>query len=245
MRAARLLLRPEFKNPSRPGIVCRNKKTGIGINSLGTAVWKGVKEPLRLMFRLARENKRLADWASFENEALPHHADLYRMAMWLVRNRDEAEDLVQETFIAALRSFHRFEKGTNCRAWLIKIMYYTLSKRRRGENRLRIVGDTEEQIAKTVTFEPPTPTYITEQEVLEALERLPQQFQEVVILSDVEDMTYKEIAETLSIPAGTVMSRLHRGRRCRRNAGAPGGGDTPAATRSCPPTTRIPARSRE
>ena len=138
------------------------------------------------------------------------------MAMWLVRNRYEAEDLVQETFIAALRSFHRFEKGTNCRAWLIKIMYHTLSKRRRGENRLRIVGDTEEQIAKTVAFEPPTPTDITEQEVLEALERLPQQFQEVVILSDVEDMTYREIAETLSIPAGTVMSRLHRGRKILR-----------------------------
>ena len=168
------------------------------------------------MFRFAREKRRLADWASFENEALPHHADLYRMAMWLVRNRDEAEDLVQETFIAALRSFHRFEKGTNCRAWLIKIMYHTLSKRRRRESRLRIVGDTEEQIAETVAFEPPTPQQITEQEVLEALKRLPHQFQVVVILSDVEDMTYKEIAEALSIPAGTVMSRLHRGRRILR-----------------------------
>ena len=168
------------------------------------------------MFRFAREKRRLADWASFENEALPHHADLYRMARWLVRNSDEAEDLVQETFIAALRSFHRFEKGTNCRAWLIKIMYHTLSKRRRRESRLRIVGDTEEQIAETVAFEPPTPQQITEQEVLEALKRLPHQFQEVVILSDVEDMTYKEIAEALSIPAGTVMSRLHRGRRILR-----------------------------
>ncbi len=158
----------------------------------------------------------MADWTSFENEALPHHANLYRMAKWLLRNRDEAEDLVQETFVAALRSFHRFEKGTNCRAWLIKIMYHTLSKRRRGEGRLRIVSDTEEQIAETVAFEPPTPHNITEQEVLDALKRLPQQFQEVVILSDVEDMTYKEIAEALSIPTGTVMSRLHRGRRWLR-----------------------------
>lgn len=158
----------------------------------------------------------MADWASFENEALPHHVDLYRMARWLVKNRDEAEDLVQETFVAALRSFHRFEKGTNCRAWLIKIMYHTLSKRRRGEGRLRIVSDTEEQIAETVAFEPPTPQNITEKEVLEALRRVPQQFQEVVILSDVEDMTYKEIAEALSIPTGTVMSRLHRGRRLLR-----------------------------
>lgn len=168
------------------------------------------------MFRFRREKARLKEWTSFESEALPYHADLYRMAKWLLGNRDLAEDLVQETLLAALGSFHRFEKGTNCRAWLIKIMYHTLSKRRRTENRLRLVSDTEEQIAETVAFEPPTPENITEQEVLEALQRLPEQFQEVVILSDVEDMTYKEIAEALLIPTGTVMSRLHRGRRLLR-----------------------------
>jgi RNA polymerase sigma-70 factor (ECF subfamily) len=167
------------------------------------------------MFRFG-ERARLEEWTSFENEALPHHADLYRMAKWLLGNRDQAEDLVQETLLEALRSFHRFEKGTNCRAWLIKIMYHTLSKRRRSENRLRVVSDTEEQIAETVAFEPRTPENITEQEVVEALKRLPRQFQEVVILSVVEDMTYKEIAEALAIPTGTVMSRLHRGRRLLR-----------------------------
>ncbi len=118
--------------------------------------------------------------------------------------------------MAALRSFHRFERGTNCRAWLVKIMYHTLSKRRRSEGRLRIVSDTEEQIAETVAFEPPTPQNITEEEVLRALQALPQPFQEVVVLSDVEDMTYKEVADALSIPTGTVMSRLHRGRRLLR-----------------------------
>ena len=168
------------------------------------------------MFRFTREKGRLEEWASFENEAWPHHADLFRIAKWLVGDHDRAEDLVQETLLAALRSFHRFEKGTNCRAWLIKILYHTLSKRRRSENRLRLVSDSEEQIAETVAFDPPTPEKLTEQEVLEALRRLPQQFQEVVILSDVEDMTYKEIAEALSIPTGTVMSRLHRGRRLLR-----------------------------
>lgn len=172
--------------------------------------------PFRLMFRFSREKARLQEWASFESEALPYRADLYRVAKWLLGNRDLAEDLVQETLLAALRSFHRFEKGTNCRAWLITIMYHTLSKRRRSENRLRLITDTEEQIAETVAFEPPTPENITEQEVLDALTRLPRQFQEVVILSDVEDMTYKEISEALSIPTGTVMSRLHRGRRLLR-----------------------------
>lgn len=158
----------------------------------------------------------LAEWASFEGEALPHQSDLYRIARWLLKDRNEAEDLVQETFVAALGSFHRFEKGTNCRAWLIKIMYHHLGKRRRSEGRLRLVSDTEEQIAETTAFVASTPQNITEQEVLEALKRLPMQFQEVVILSDVEDMTYKEIAEALLIPTGTVMSRLHRGRRLLR-----------------------------
>lgn len=168
------------------------------------------------MFRFTREKGRLEQWASFENEALPHYADLYRVAMWLLGSRDQAEDLVQETLLAALRSFHRFEKGTNCRAWLIKILYHTLSKRRRSENRLRLVSDSEEQIAETIAFDPPTPENLTEKEVLDALKRLPQQYQEVVILSDVEDMTYKQIAEALSIPTGTVMSRLHRGRALLR-----------------------------
>jgi RNA polymerase sigma-70 factor (ECF subfamily) len=95
-------------------------------------------------------------------------------------------------------------------------MYHVLSKKRRNESRLRVVSDTEEQIAETIAFEPPTPENLTEQEVLKALERLPHPFQEVVILSDVEDMTYKQIAEALSIPSGTVMSRLHRGRRLLR-----------------------------
>ena len=121
------------------------------------------------MFRFTREKARLDAWAAFESEASSYHADLYRMAKWLLGNRDLAEDLVQETLLAALRSFHRFERGTNCRAWLIKIMYHTLSKRRHSENRLRVVSDTEEQIAETVAFEPPTPENITEQEVLEAL----------------------------------------------------------------------------
>jgi len=169
------------------------------------------------VFGFSREKRRLEDWASFESEALPFHVDLYRLARWLLRNQAEAEDLVQETFVEALRSFHRFEKGTNCRAWLIRIMYHTLSKRRRDSNRLRVVGDADEQIAETVAAEPPRSGEVVEEEVLSALKRLPEHYQEVVILSDVEDMSYKEIADALSIPTGTVMSRLHRGRSLLRS----------------------------
>ena len=169
------------------------------------------------MFGFSREKRRLEDWASFESEALPFHVDLYRLAKWLLRNQAEAEDLVQETFVEALRSFHRFERGTNCRAWLIRIMYHLLSKRRRYTSRLQLVGDSDEQIAETVAA-PPTKSHdVVEEEVLDALKRLPQHYQEVVILSDVEEMTYKEIAEALAIPTGTVMSRLHRGRSLLRS----------------------------
>ena len=167
------------------------------------------------MFGFPREKRRLEDWASFESEALPFHADLYRLAKWLLRNQAEAEDLVQETFVEALRSFHRFEQGTNCRAWLVKIMYHLLSKRRRESNRLRVVGDVDEQIAGTV--EPAASGDLAGEEVLNALKRLPQHYQEVVILSDVEDLNYKEIADALSIPIGTVMSRLSRGRSLLRS----------------------------
>jgi RNA polymerase sigma-70 factor (ECF subfamily) len=167
------------------------------------------------MFRLSREQKRLEDWASFESEALPFHIDLYRLAKWLLRNQDEAEDLVQETFVAALRSFHRYEKGTNCRAWLIKIMYHTLSKRRRSSNRLRVISDADAPVEELAAIAPGS-SGIIEEELLTALQRLPRHYQEVVILSDVEDMTYKEIADALSIPTGTVMSRLHRGRSLLR-----------------------------
>jgi len=169
------------------------------------------------VFGFSREKRRLEDWASFESEALPFHVDLYRLARWLLRNQAEAEDLVQETLVEALKSFHRFEKGTNCRAWLIKIMYHTLSKRRRDSNRLCLVTDADEQIAETVAAEPPRSGDVVEEEVLSALKRLPEHYQEVVILSDVEEMSYKEIADALSIPTGTVMSRLHRGRSLLRS----------------------------
>ncbi|MGH9898161.1 MAG: sigma-70 family RNA polymerase sigma factor [Pyrinomonadaceae bacterium] len=155
-------------------------------------------------------------WSVFEAEALPYLNDLFRIAMWLVRNRTDAEDLMQETFTQALQSFHRFKSGTNCRAWLITIMYHTLSKKRRADARLRLMSDTDEQIAATVAFEPPTPQGLTDMEVLKAIELLPVQFQEVVLLADVEDMSYKEIAEALVVPIGTVMSRLNRGRKLLR-----------------------------
>ncbi len=168
------------------------------------------------MFKRIRQLGRESQWAAFEAEALPHLSDLFRVAIWLVKDRSEAEDLVQDTFTQALQSFHRFEKGTNCRAWLIRILFHINSNQRRAKSRLQLVSDTDERIAETLAFDPPTPRGLTEEEVLRALSSLPPQFEEVVLLSDVEDLTYKEIAKTLGVPIGTVMSRLHRGRKMMR-----------------------------
>lgn len=161
-----------------------------------------------------RRNERV--WAAFETEVLPHLEGLFRFAMWLEQERDKAEDLVQETLIEALESFHRFRTGTNCRAWLISILRHARSNRQRSSSRLSLVSDPDDRIAETVPFVPPVPEQLTDEEVLSALRRIPPQYQEVIILCDVEEMTYKEIAEALGVPVGTVMSRLHRGRALLR-----------------------------
>lgn len=150
--------------------------------------------------------------AAFEAEVLPHANRLFRLALWLERNRSDAEDVVQETMVRALRSFHRFEPGSNCRAWLITILHRVVSNRRRSKARSIIVNDPGEWAADTVPCERPIPAELTDQDVIGALRRLPQHYQEIVVLCDVEGLSYKETAEALAIPVGTVMSRLHRGR---------------------------------
>ena len=155
-------------------------------------------------------------WASFESEALPHVDRLFRLAMWFERNRSEAEDLVQETMMQALQSFHRFQPGTNCRAWLTTILQHVRSNRRRARGRSPVVDDPDDRIAQTTPFVPPVPQQLTDEDLLGALGRIPAPFQEVIVLCDVEELTYKEIADALAIPLGTVMSRLHRGRALLR-----------------------------
>jgi RNA polymerase sigma-70 factor (ECF subfamily) len=151
-------------------------------------------------------------WSAFEGEVLPHADRLFRLAMWFVRNRADAEDVVQDTMIQALKSFHRFQPGTNCRAWLTTILQRIVSNRRRSAGRSVVVDDPDDRIANAVPFVPPVPQELTDEAVLGTLRRLPTSFQDVILLCDVEDLSYKEAAEALAIPVGTVMSRLHRGR---------------------------------
>jgi len=156
------------------------------------------------------------NWRTFEAEAIPHVDRLFRHAMWLERNRAEAEDLVQETLVQALQAFHRFTPGTNCRAWLVSILQHVRANRRRKRGRVAVDSRVDEQAANVVAFVPPVPDSLTDEDMLLALRQIPQHHQEVILLCDVEDMTYKEIAAALDIPIGTVMSRLHRGRELLR-----------------------------
>jgi RNA polymerase sigma-70 factor (ECF subfamily) len=152
----------------------------------------------------------------FEAAALPHMADLFRAASSMLGNRAAAEDAVQETYLQAWKSFHRFTPGTNCRAWLFKILFHVIQHHRRKWFKFKFVEDGEEVMEKTLVYEPPVAEHLSDEDVLSAFRELPGQYAEVVLLSDVYEFTYKEIHETLGIPLGTVMSRLSRGRQMLR-----------------------------
>ncbi len=153
--------------------------------------------------------------ADFEAEALPHMKDLYRTAASILRSRTEAEDAVQEAYLQALKSFHRFTPGTNCRAWLFRILFHVISHQRRKWFG-RFIFSEREELEQTAVYTAPVPEQLTDDEMIAAFRKLPPQFAEVVMLADVQEFSYKEIQETLGIPIGTVMSRLSRGRQLLR-----------------------------
>jgi len=157
-----------------------------------------------------------AAWRAFEIEAMPHVDRLFRHAMWLERNRSDAEDLVQETLIQAMESFRRFVPGTNCRAWLLAILHHVHLNRLRKRGRLIVDSELEERVSSTVPFVTPVPDHLTDADMLAALGSLPVHHQQVILFCDIEEMTYKEAAQALAVPVGTVMSRLHRGRELLR-----------------------------
>ena len=168
------------------------------------------------MLGIKRKESREDKWRNFESEAMPFRRDLYRTAMWLTRSPSEAEDLVQETMFQAMRSFHLYQMGTNCKAWLMRILYIHNSRRLGKILKIQLVQDVDDEIVNSIPFEAPIPEKITDQEVLEAIERMPEHFRNVLVLSDIEELSYKEISAALDWPIGTVMSRLHRGRKLLR-----------------------------
>jgi RNA polymerase sigma-70 factor, ECF subfamily len=152
----------------------------------------------------------------FESAAMPHLDALFRTAARVVGDRTEAEDLLQEAYLQAWKSFHRFEPGTNCRAWLFKILFHVIQHHRRKWYSSR-GHETDELLEQTVAYEPPVAQHLKDEEVLAAFDRLPRQYRDVVLLADVEEFSYKEVAQALKIPVGTVMSRLSRGRKLLRS----------------------------
>lgn len=167
--------------------------------------------------------------AGFEELALPLFDSLYNFARWLAQDSHDAEDLVQETYLKALRSFASFQCGTNFRAWMFQILRNTfLSSRTKLDRRMTVAMDSE-QDGPEVAVDIKTPETILMNRsnshlVQCAIDDLPVHYRETLLLCDVEEMSYQEIAEVLSIPIGTVMSRLARARKAVRESLLSGAG---------------------
>jgi RNA polymerase sigma-70 factor (ECF subfamily) len=154
----------------------------------------------------------------FEATALPYLNELYRTATRAVGSSTEASDIVQETYLQAWKSYHRFTPGTNCRAWLYKIMFHVIQHHRRRQRRFVAVvtQDDEPSLESLLRYEPPVPQTLSDEEILAALASLPERYRDVILLVDVDELSYKEAAAALDVPIGTVMSRLSRGRAILR-----------------------------
>ena len=165
----------------------------------------------------------------FENDALVFTSQLYGAALRYTKNTHDAQDLVQDTYAKAFTSFHQFEPGTNLKAWLYRILTTTfINNYRKDQRRPQIsAGEVEDwQIADASSHtsdqgksaEDEALAGIADKDVKEALSAMPEEFRIAVYLSDVEGFSYKEIAEITNVPTGTVMSRLHRGRKLLRTS---------------------------
>ncbi len=169
----------------------------------------------------------MADQANFEKDALQYSRQLYSAALRMARNPADAEDLVQETYLKAYRAYHTFQEGTNLKAWLYRILTNTYINKYRKDSRRpsevdlgdvedlylyhRIGSEESAEVARTT--EDRVLDGLVESDIKTAVEELPETFRLPVLLADLEGFSYKEIAEILDIPIGTVMSRLHRGRK--------------------------------
>jgi RNA polymerase sigma-70 factor (ECF subfamily) len=174
----------------------------------------------------------MADQATFAEQAMPLMSSLYSGALRMTRNPADADDLVQETYLRAYRGFGGFQEGTNLKAWMYRILTntyinsYRAKQRRPDETDLDEVEDLYlyrrlgglEAARSGRSAEDELMDTFSEAEVKSAIEDLPENFRMAVLLADVEGFSYKEIAEILDIPIGTVMSRLHRGRKALQKA---------------------------
>jgi len=159
----------------------------------------------------------------FEKEAVPHMNSVYNFALRMTGDADDADDLVQETFLKAFRFFDKFERGTNCKAWLFRILKNSFINDYRKQTKEPDKVDYEDvqNFYETIKsdeinsshYEHDAFTNLLDDEISKAIEKLPEDFRTVIILNDIEGFTYEEIADFVDIPVGTVRSRLHRARK--------------------------------
>lgn len=159
-----------------------------------------------------RDKTDHAKRAAFEALTLPLQKALYQSARSMLGSNASAEDVVLETYLQAWRSFDKFEIGTNCKAWMFRILLNVARHERRKWSWRFQFPSTQEIFEKTLASPEPMGQTLEDREILAALCQIPQQYADVVILCDVQEFSYKEILRTLGVPIGTVMSRLSRGR---------------------------------
>jgi RNA polymerase sigma-70 factor (ECF subfamily) len=158
-------------------------------------------------------------FGSFEELAMPLFSQLYNFACWLTGDRAAAEDLVQETYLKACRAFSSFEQGTNFRAWIYRILRNTFLTTQAGVKATASLDDEDQGPLEPEAADTPESILLArdaQEKIRAALEELPVHHREMILLCDLEEMSYQEISQSLGIPMGTVMSRLSRARRAMR-----------------------------
>lgn len=173
-----------------------------------------------ILFAKTEEDKR---YEEFEKEALPHMDALYNFALRLTGDSDDANDLVQETYLKAFRFFDKYERGTNSKAWLFRILKnsYINDYRKQSKEPSKVDYDDIENFYENIKSSDVKSSHITQDafsnlmgdEISKAIADLPEDFRTVILLSDIEGFTYEEIADFVDVPIGTVRSRLHRARK--------------------------------